>query len=83
MSYVYPNCVCVVAHEGGRVRLNPDQKWPTDDPFVKARPELFSGTPRQVAHSDGYEPVERATRAPGERRAVKRAPKAAESQADD
>ena len=80
MSYVYPNCVAVVRHEGGRVRLNPDQKWHAEDPFVLARPELFTDTPKDVAHSAGYEPLERATRAPGETRQVRRPrqPKAAE-----
>lgn len=72
MSYVYPNCVSVVAYEGGRVRLHPQQQWNDDDPFVQERPEFFSSTPLVAAHSDGYEPVERATRAPGEKRQVRR-----------
>lgn len=72
MSYVYPTCVTVVLWEGGRVRLNPDQKWPADDPFVKAKPDLFTTDPANVAHSAGYESVERATAAPGETRKVRR-----------
>jgi hypothetical protein len=72
MSYVFPNCVSVVLYNGGRIRLHPDQQWPEDDPFVKERPEFFSSTPLVAAHSDGYEPVERATRAPGEKRQVRR-----------
>ncbi len=71
MDYVYPNCVTVVRWEGGRVRLNPEQQWPADDPFVKARADLFTTTPLNVAHSAGYEPVERATAAPGETRRVR------------
>lgn len=80
MSYVYPNCVAVVRHDGGRVRIHPDQKWNDDDPFVKARPDLFTSEPTDVAHSAGYEPVERATRGPGETRQVRkpRQPRAAE-----
>ncbi|PWK81720.1 hypothetical protein C8D88_116132 [Lentzea atacamensis] len=72
MAYVYPNCVSVVLWEGGRIRLNPDQKWPADDPFVTARPEFFSAEPRMVASSPGYAPVERATAAPGETRRARR-----------
>lgn len=71
MAYVYPNCVTVVLWEGGRVRLNPDQKWPADDPFVKAKSELFTDNPANIAHSAGYTP-ERATAAPGETRKVRR-----------
>jgi len=81
VSYVYPNCVTVVLYEGGRVRLNPEQKWDSDDPFVKARPEFFSADPRNVAHSAGFEPVERATRAPGEMRPTRRSPKPKSSEA--
>jgi hypothetical protein len=72
-QYVYPNCICVVRHEGHRIRLRPDQRWNASDPFVKTRPELFSSEGAATAHSAGYEPpVEQATAAPGERRAVRR-----------
>lgn len=72
--YVYPNCVTVVQYDGGRVRLNPDQKWDSEDPFVKARPEFFAAEPAVTAHSAGFEPVvEQATRAPGEKRSTRRA----------
>lgn len=74
-EYVHPNCAAVVAHEGGRVRLNPADTWDAGDPFVKARPDLFSSDPIQVAHSTGFEPgVERATRAPGEVRMARQRP---------
>jgi hypothetical protein len=73
MSYVYPNCVAVVQYEGGRVRLNPEQRWDSDDPFVKARPGFFSSESVATAHSAGFEPgVEQATRAPGEKRSTRR-----------
>lgn len=75
MSYVYPNCIAVVAYNGGRIHLRPDQQWDADDPFVRARPEFFTATAAAVTHSPGYEPVEQATRAPGERRNVRRRPK--------
>lgn len=74
-EYVHPNCVAVVRHEGGRVRLNPADTWNADDPFVKARPDLFSSDPLDVAHSTGFDPaVERATKAPGERRMTRQKP---------
>jgi hypothetical protein len=72
MAYVYPTCVAVVLYKSGRVRIHPDQKWPDDDPFVKARPDLFTSEPVTVARSE--RPVEQATRAPGEKRATRRQP---------
>jgi hypothetical protein len=70
MDYVFPNCVAVVRWEGGRVRLNPDQQWDADDPFVRARPELFAENPQAPQRT--VPPVERATQAPGERRQTRR-----------
>jgi len=77
VAYVYPTCVAVVRYQGGRIRISPDQQWSDDDPFVKARPDLFSVDPATVARSG---PVEQTTRAPGEKRTVRRAkPKASGS----
>lgn len=75
-EYVHPNCAAVVLHKGGRVRLNPADTWDKEDPFVKARPDLFSADPIVVAHSTGFDPaaVERATRAPGEKRMTRQRP---------
>ncbi len=72
-DYVHPNCTATVLYEGGRVQLNQSQTWHSNDPFVKARPDLFSTDPIEVAHSTGFDPhegrgVERGTRAPGEKR---------------
>lgn len=67
-EYVYPNCRAVVAWQNGRVRLSPEQSWDADDPFVKARPELFNLDPGRVQRT---EVAESATRAPGE---VRRTP---------
>lgn len=59
-------------HFGGLVvRLAPGQPWDASDPFVKARPELFSSTPAFVHRTAA--PVEEATAVPGERRTTKRA----------
>lgn len=70
MSYVFPTSVCVVRWRGGRVHLNPDHKWPADDPFVQERPEFFDIDPQAVQRTEP--PVERATRAPGESRPTRR-----------
>lgn len=75
MSYVHPKLSCVVATPGGRVRLSPSQVWDDDDPFVKDHPEYFAPDPVTVTRSPGYQPVEQATAAPGERRSVRRAPR--------
>jgi hypothetical protein len=52
--------------------------WPADDPIVRAHPDLFSDDPRYglsyTAEPDGWDaPVEQATKAPGEKRATRRA----------
>lgn len=70
MAYVFPTCVTVVRWEGGRVHLRPDQQWDADDPFVKARPELFAEDPQAPQRTAPV--VERATQAPGERRQTRR-----------
>ncbi|RBQ21608.1 hypothetical protein DP939_02545 [Spongiactinospora rosea] len=70
MRYVFPTCVAVVHWEGGRVHLLRDQPWDADDPFVKARPDLFAEHPQDPQRT--APPVERATQAPGERRQTRR-----------
>jgi len=53
--------------------------WPADDPVVKANPEVFSSDPRYGLEYSrapaGFDdpPVEQVTRAPGEKRNVRRA----------
>lgn len=77
MSYVYPNCVTVVRWGDDRVHLNPGQQWNADDPFVVARPEFFDADPSEPSSTtDQRQPVERATRAPGETRKPARRPAA-------
>jgi len=56
--------------------------WPADDPIVKAHPDLFTTDPRYgMCYSvepegwgdpAGEAPVERATKAPGEKRQTRR-----------
>ena len=59
-----------VGHDGHLVRIVEDDAWLADDPFVKAHPDLFADTPRNLFTLNGR--VEQATAAPGERRASKR-----------
>lgn len=72
MKVVYANADCVVAHGLERVRLSKGQTWDADDPFVKARPDMFTDTPAVIHRSAGVEVVESATRRPGERRTTRR-----------
>lgn len=57
------------------MRLAQDDAWDADDPFVKARPDLFSDSPSRVFTSGGAvqiaDDVETATVRPGSRRRVK------------
>ncbi len=73
--FVFANCDASVYEDGRRYHLNIDAIWSADDPFVKARPDLFSATPRKVNSSAvkvAKRDVEAATAAPGEKRAAKR-----------
>jgi hypothetical protein len=73
MSLVFASSTCSVRHAGNTIRLEAGQCWAADDPFVLARPELFTATPSIVFRtaSKGVA-VEQATKAPGERRTIKR-----------
>lgn len=67
MSYKFANSTCAVRHDGGVVRLHLGDPWHAEDPFVKARPDLFNDDPPS-ATVRGAAPVEDATSRPGERR---------------
>lgn len=77
-KYVYPNCHAVAYWPDaprGKVQLHPEHPWPADDPFVLAKPQFFNVEALNVARSTPAEPpVERGTRAPGERRVTRRGP---------
>lgn len=80
MKVVYATGNAVVAlPDGSSVHVMKGTHWPSDDPAVKSASRgLFSEDPRYgllfTARPDGYdEPVEQATAAPGEKRAVRRA----------
>lgn len=68
---VYAAAQCVVRYNNLTVRLEPGHPWAADDPFVKARPDLFSDEPTAINRTSPP-PVEQATAAPGERRTTKR-----------
>lgn len=59
-----------VNFDGRIVRLAEGDPWHATDPFVIARPELFSDLPARVYGTRAV--VEQASAAPGERRTVKR-----------
>lgn len=71
MDYVYSANDGFVLNEvhGGRVFLQVGEVWFADDPFVQARPELFSATPTLV-HSTVGRPTPEAM--PVERTGAKR-----------
>lgn len=49
------------------------EAWAADDPFVLARPDLFTDSPPVIRRTaPAPAPIEAATKAPGERRSAKR-----------
>lgn len=58
MTYAFPTIQAAVKWSGGLVRLNRDQVWPADDPFVQARPDLFASQPRELHRSAPPEDTE-------------------------
>lgn len=63
-------CSSVDPNTGLIVRMVEGQVWDADDPFVKARPQLFIFTDVPTRGT-----VEKATKVPGEKRDVKRVDK--------
>lgn len=74
---VYATTNCTVAHGGEAVAIHAGDPWDSDSPIVKNYPSLFvnehdairSGDRGEIVAVDDTAPVERATRAPGEKRA--------------
>ena len=66
MAIVYVKETCGVGHDGGVVTLRRGAAWDSDAAIVKAHPHLFEDEPAKV-----HGRIERATRAPGERRTSK------------
>jgi hypothetical protein len=78
MDVVYAKATVHAGAPGGTAGLvQKGSHWPADDPVVKANPDLFTADARYGLHfsvePSGYDaPVEQATAAPGEKRAVRR-----------
>jgi hypothetical protein len=71
---VYATSTCTTADpaSGLLVRLHEGETWDARDPFVAARPELFSATPTRVRRTTQQAPVETATKNPGEKKKAPR-----------
>lgn len=50
-DYRFPRIAGAVRWQGAVIRLHYGQVWPADDPFVKARPDLFAADPHEVTRS--------------------------------
>lgn len=58
---------------GFLVALVEGEVWAADDPLVRLRPDLFTDSPPVIRRTaPAVAPIEAATKAPGERRSVKR-----------
>lgn len=69
--FKFANTTTSVRFNDKVVRIAQDDCWDADDPFVKARPELFSDAPTRVYGAAGavvMAPVETASARPGGRR---------------
>lgn len=67
--YAVNDCVTRHPETGMIIRLRRYEPWMRAHPLVKARPHLFIDDPAAPAIA-----VEQATRAPGEKRSVRRGP---------
>lgn len=70
--YVFSRASAAVRWRGNVIRLNVNDIWPADDPFVKDHPALFTPDPPNV-HRTTAAPVEQASAVPGEKRSTRRA----------
>lgn len=71
--FVISTCTTANPATGLLIRLNEGEAWAANDPFVSARPELFSKEPTRIRRTAPETVVETATKTPGERKVVKRA----------
>ena len=58
--------------DGVIIAIVEGEVWAADDPFVRARPDLFTDVAPVVRRTAAPAVIEQATKAPGERRSVKR-----------
>ncbi|THJ75813.1 hypothetical protein [Candidatus Frankia alpina] len=81
----YAKSNTVLAHGGERISIRAGEPWDAGDPLVAAYPDMFAPTLEAVRSTTdpsglrrvaaGPPQVEAATRAPGERRAVRARPR--------
>ena len=72
---VFAKTSAVLAHGGQRVPIRAGEPWDGDDSLVKSYPDMFAdgvAAVRSTTDPRGYTEVEQATRAPGEKRTVRR-----------
>jgi len=72
---VYAKTDCVVVWSGGQSPISKGDVWDSEADLVRERPDLFSTEPTRVRGQKARPetpPVERATAAPGEKRATRR-----------
>lgn len=73
MAVVFAAMTGTVSWSAGRTHLNDGDAWDSTADLVRERPDLFDSEPTKVlGRRPGTAPVESATRAPGEKRAVRR-----------
>jgi len=67
---VFATATCVTEYDGRAIHVRAGDVWAADDPFVKARGDLFGPAPvvRRTGPAPDVPRVERATRSPGEQR---------------
>jgi hypothetical protein len=71
LVFAASTCTTADAH-GVLVRLTANEPWAANDPLVLARPGLFVAVPPSIRRTVAAPPVikvEKATKAPGEKRA--------------
>lgn len=60
-EYVYGLTEASTFHDGAKVIVHKDEVWNADDPFVAARPDLFSAAPDKPQTTDSR-PAKRSAR---------------------
>lgn len=74
--FAMQTCTTTDPKTGLIVRTVEGEPWAADDPFVLAKPELFGNAPhriRRTVEPAAIQPIETATKTPGEKRKVNRA----------
>ena len=72
MAIVVATNTVTLAHNGQQWVIRRGEAWDSADPLVRHYPDLFTPVAGEHVHRTEA-PVETATRAPGERRTVRRA----------